>query len=298
MEKNLGKKLFFSANCPSTKFLFGLSAALFWAFAIVASRFIYNQGESPFTLVFWSSIGAIPVWFIHTLRHQNEMKKVNGKVLMSLLIIGLIGSVGISLMEGLALKHTTAVNFAFLIRMIVVFTIFFAWIFFKEPVTPKKLILVGLILTGSFLLVTKGGGVRLQLGDIFTLIEAATVAFVNNILIKFTVSQIHPDLSAALSFFVGLIPITIFAYLNGGLRIPISWLVVFLVVVCDILLVQFRNRAYKVASASFVTMIMSFTPVITAGLSFTLLNESLLPIQLFGGSMIVLAGIFAEKLKI
>ena len=282
----------------SKKFIFGLSAAIFWAIAIVAARFIFQQGESPYTFVFWTTIAAIPAWSLYLIKHNKEFKILRGKLILSLLIIGVVGSIGINIMESLALKNTTAINFAFLVRAIVVFTVIFAYIFFKEPITTKKSLLILIILAGSFLLVTKGTAIKLQRGDLYTLIVAATIAFVNNILVKFTVSVIHPDLSAALVFFIGLAPITLFAYLNQGLKMPLSWPIIFLVVICNVLLVQFRNRAYKIATASFVTMMMSFTPVITAGLSLIILKETLSLIQIAGGALIVSAGILAQRMKI
>lgn len=280
------------------RFIFGFLAAFFWAISIVISRYVFNQGENPYTMAFWTALLASPVWLYHLTKHKTEVKDLNSKVIASLIIIGVVGSIGISLMEVLALKNTTAINFSFLIRSVVVFTAIFALVAFKEPLTKKKIILITLIMLGSFLLVTRGKSIALRPGDMFTLIEAAAIAFVNNILIKFTVSKIHPDFSAAITFFIGLIPIIIFTIANNAVRLPINWFVILTVVACDILLVQTRNRAYKIATASYVTMMMSFTPVLATLFAFITLRESMTIVQLLGGGFIVLAGISAEKLNI
>ena len=49
---------------------------------------------------------------------------------------------------------------------------------------------------------------------------------------------------------------------------------------------------------SLVTMIFSLTPIFVALLAIPLLKETLTPIQVIGGALIILAGIGVEKLKI
>lgn len=45
-------------------------------------------------------------------------------------------------------------------------------------------------------------------------------------------------------------------------------------------------------------MIFSFTPVFVSFMAIPLLQETMTPIQIIGGTLIVLAGIAVEKLKI
>ncbi|KKR30218.1 MAG: hypothetical protein UT62_C0018G0001, partial [Parcubacteria group bacterium GW2011_GWC1_39_8] len=54
-----------------------------------------------------------------------------------------------------------------------------------------------IIVFGSYLLTTGGQGLVFGIGDIYTLLMAASAAFIANILIKHTVSKMHPDLSAS-----------------------------------------------------------------------------------------------------
>jgi drug/metabolite transporter (DMT)-like permease len=278
--------------------IYTFPGAILWAFSIVIVRYILNHGENPYTLVFWSSLISFPVWLLLFCHHLADLKKLTYQNYGLLCLIGVISSIGIDIIEVLALKYTTAVNFSFLIRSIVLFTIIFAWIFFKEKITAKKLVLVFLILAGSFLLTTQGKGFVFQKGDIFTLIEAATIAFVNNILVKVTVSKMHPDLSAAGTSLFSLLPIVIIAFLNNAIRFPIFPFWIALNSLLMILFLRLRNRGYQVSTASFVTMILSFTPVMVCFLSVLILKEGLTLIQAFGGIMIISTGILAEKLKI
>lgn len=54
----------------------------------------------------------------------------------------------------------------------------------------------------------------------------------------------------------------------------------------------------KYATASYVTMIFSLTPIFVSLMAIPLLKESLAPIQIVGGILIILAGVSVEKLKI
>jgi drug/metabolite transporter (DMT)-like permease len=279
-------------------FLLASATALTWAFSIVTAKHLFNYGENPVNLAFWTTAFAAPVWLFHLFRHKKEFPKLKRKIVFTLFIIGFGNSIGIALVEVLAIRYTTAINFSFLIRSVVLFTIIFSAIIFKEKITFKKIVLACLIIFGSYLLILRGGGLVLQPGDVLTLIEAATIAFVNNILVKFTVSKIHPDLSAAVSYFVGLFFIIVVSLLSQSIKTPVNLLFILLIVVFDIILIQTRNRAYKVSTASFVTMIVSFTPVVVSLLSLSLLNEKMTMLQIIGGLMIVSTGLIAEYVKI
>lgn len=282
----------------SRQFILGFLASFSWAVFIIIERGLLKNGENPYALLFWIELLSFPLWLILSLRNRKDIKLINTKVIVSLFTIGVFGAIGTNLLEYLALQSTTAINFSLLNRTVIVFTFIFAYFAFHEKITLKKIILSILIIAGSFLLITNGQGIRLMKGDIYTILEAACIAFVNNILIKFTVSKIHPDLSAAVSYYFALIPILLLSYFNQGLNAPKSWFWVICLVVLSIAISQFRNRGYKIATASFMTMMMSFTSVSVAILSLIFLGESISLIQLAGGILIVSSGIMAEKLKI
>ena len=75
-------------------------------------------------------------------------------------------------------------------------------------------------------------------------------------------------------------------------------LLLILLTISNIIGTTFRFKAYKHASASYVTMIVSLTPLIVLLLAIPILGEKITLIQMFGGILIILAGVFVEKLKI
>jgi len=279
-------------------FIFSLATSICWALVLVITRFLLLNGENPLNLVVWLNTISLPLWIYLFSRHKNEYHRLSNKDKTLLIIIGILGSVGINYLQSLALKNTPAVNFSFLYRTVVVFTIFFAWIFFKEKITRGKLFIAIIIVFGSYLLTTGGQGLVFGIGDIYTLLMAASAAFIANILIKHTVSKMHPDLSASAIAIVTLISLLILSVITRQLSYPSGIILISLAALISFFQVRFRNRAYQVATASFVTMIVSFTPVFVSLLSFPLLGERLDPIQLLGGGLIVSSGVLAEKLKI
>ncbi len=279
-------------------FFLSLTAALVWACQIVLFRYQITLGENPYTLTLWSVAVELPFWIWILFQKRKEVKKLNVRTLRIFALIGFGSAIAIGLMENLALANTTATNFAFLIRSVVLFTILFSAIFFKEPITKKKLVMTLTILAGAYFLNVQTGAFVLKTGDIYTLIEAASIAFFTNILIKKMVLRTDPDFAAAMQYCLGaFFLLGLFVYQNTPLILSHPMLLI-IYAVGGILFARLRNRAFQHASSTFVTMIMSFTPVFTFILSSFMLNESLTPIQLFGGFLIVLTGFMAEFLKI
>lgn len=283
---------------PSLGFLFSISGSFLWAIGIVISRFLLLGGEDPLNLVIWINLLACPLWFGLFTKHKKEFFKLRRRDYITLIVIGIAGSIGLNLLQAMALKNTTAVNFSFLYRTVVIFTIILAWIFFKEKITFKKIILSAVILIGSYFLTTKGQAISLQKGDIYTILMALSAAFIGNILVKHTVSKMHPDLSVSVTMIITSISLVVMGILKQIITFPsqIWWIVAGALIIFFQL--RCRNRAYVHATASFVSMIYCFTPLFVTLFSFPLLGERLDLIQITGGLLIVFSGVLAEKMRI
>lgn len=278
--------------------LFAVTSSFLWACSIVNSRYLLSHGEDPLNLTIWIGLAMVIPWLFLFKRHISAYKALSPKFKLYLVGIGIASSIGINYLQALALANTSAVNFSFLYRTIVVFTIIFAYIFFKEAFTAKKWILTILILIGSYFLTTGGQVIALTKGDIYTLLMAASAAFVANILIKHTVSKMHPDLSGSAISIVSAVALLLFGYISGALKAPVNILMILVGAAFSFTLTMARNRAYTFSTASFVTMIFSLTPVFVALLSYPLLGERLSTLEIVGGIIIVGSTFFVERFKI
>ncbi|MDO8741529.1 MAG: DMT family transporter [Candidatus Roizmanbacteria bacterium] len=282
----------------SKGFQFTFLAALFWAISIVMARVILRAGENAYNVAFWTTLLASPYWLFVLSKKIPELKTTTKKNYLILLGMGLVSTIGVTITEVFALKYSPAVNYSFLIRSVILFTIIFAYLFLGEKITLKKVIIAILILTGAYFLTTKGQLISFSLGDIFTLTEAALIAFGNNVLGKMATNGMSTDLSASGSFLIGVIPIVLIALFNNAIVFPKSPLLLVSLTIMYILITLLRFRAYKNATASYVTMVFSFTPVFVSLMAIPFLKETMTPIQIVGGILIVIASISVEKLKI
>jgi len=280
------------------KFKYTFLAALTWAISIVMARYIFGLGENAYNVAFWTTVLAVPYWIYILSRQSKELKESTKQNYLILLGMGLVSTIGVSITEAFALKYSPAVNYAFLIRTVILFTMVFAYLFLGEKFTLKKVILAILILSGAYLLTTKGQLIAFTRGDIFTLIEAALIALGNNVFGKMATNRMSTNLSASGSFLIGVLPLAGLAYFNQAIAMPKSFLLISILTLLYILITVFRFNAYKHASATYVTMVFSFTPVFVSFMAIPILKEVLTPIQIAGGVLIVLAGVAVEKLKI
>lgn len=282
----------------SKGFYFTFTAAFLWAVSIIVTRIVLKSGENVYNVVFWITLLASPYWLLVFSGKLNEFRAMTKKNYSILLGIGLISTIGVSIVEAFALKYSPAVNFSFLIRSTIIFTILFAYVFLGEKITLKKVIIAAMILIGIYFLTTKGKLIFLTLGDIFTLTEAMLIAFGNSVLGKMATNKMSARLSSSGSFLIGVLPIAAIAFFNNAISIPKTLMLLIVLTIISILSMSVRFQAYKNATASYVAMIYSFTPVFVLFMSIPLLRESMAPIQLLGGALIVLGGIAVEKLKI
>lgn len=281
----------------SKGFYFTLVAAFAWAVTISLSKFAFQGGENAYTLAFWTTIFAIPFWTLLLINNRSELKNIPITGVYVLLGMGL-NSIILSILEPFAIKYSTAINYSFLIRSVLLFTIVFAVFFLNEKLTRKKIVLVILTLVGAYLLTTKGQLISLSLGDGLTLLEAAFIAFGNNVLGKLSTKNMSANIASAGSFFVSIIPVAMIAAINNAVNFPRFPLLLFGITIFSILLTITRFRAYRYASASYVTMIFSFTPVFVTLIAYLFLHEAITSVQVVGGGLMVLAGVATEKLKI
>jgi len=277
---------------------FSLAIAVIWACSLVNSRYLLTLGENPLNLTVWMSMFEFIPWVFIFNKHTKEFTALSWRYKLLLVGIGIVSSVGIDYLQTIALSHTSAVNFSFLYRTVVVFTIILAYFFFKEQITKKKWLLAGLILFGSYLLTTNGHGIHLTIGDFYTFLYAASAAFITNILIKHTVAKMHPDLSGAAISIISTTTLVTLALIRSKIYIPQHLPLIILGSILSISVTAVRNRAYQNATASFVTMIVSLTPVFVAFLSYPLLHERLGVVETIGGLIIIGSTFFVEKFKI
>lgn len=279
-------------------YILTVAAAFLGACALVNSRSMLISGENPLKITAWIGLIACFPWLLIFWRRRSEFVNLQAQYKWMLLGIGIASSVGIQYLQTLALAHTTAANFAFLYRTVTVFTIIFAAIFLKEKITVSKWVLAALIVVGSYFLLYEDGKLLFSLGALYTLAMAAAAALIANVLIKHTISKMHPDLSGAVIQVVATAALLSLALTTHVLDLPMNWGLVLVGGFLAFAQIILRNRAYAVASASYVSMIYALSPLFVTILSYLFLQEKLSWLKLAGGAIIIGSTVVAHKLKI
>lgn len=277
--------------------------SLFWALWIFVTKLGFNAGAQTVPFIVQSTIVAIIVLAAYVLpRKLDEIMNLPRTILIGILIASAVhyGLGGFFSYAGIAL--TSAVNAGFLMQFATVTTAILAWVVLKERITTIRVFMVVLIMVGTFFLITKGRFSAPHAGEILLLLACLSWSTGNILIRKFLKGS---DVSAdTVTFFRPLAGLPIFLVfillapvypsamqsMFGAdiLDVRAGWHVL-LSGLCLVLLWLFLNRTLKIATASYMTMMSSLTPVFVALLSILFLDEGLALVQVFGAVLIVLS---------
>lgn len=287
--------------------------SVFWAIQIFVSKLGFRAGAQVVPFTIQTGLVTITLLTLYVIFFKkNQLKQLTRNVVISLLIANAIHNGLGSFLSNAGISLTSAVNVGFLIQFTTVTTSTLAWLFLKEKMPLSKVITIIIIMIGTFLLITKGQLITPHIGDILILLACLSWS-TGNILIKklLNKNKVDSDLVSFLRPIAG-IPV-FFGFIlftplypkatQAMLQTTNLWNFnffpyVFFNGLFAVLLWIFLNRTLKIASASYMTMMSSLTPVLVAILAIVFLKESLVPIQWIGVFLISISGIATQLLKI
>ncbi len=276
-------------------FLILVSGASFGAAAIFA-RFAYEVGANPTTLMFLRfGIASVCMIFIMLMR-GNPLPR--GGTLLGLILMGGLGYVGQSFCYFTALTLTSAGLVALLLYLYPALVTVVAVLILKEPMSKLKIAALVLALTGTVLTIGPAGGGK-PLGVILSL----GAAFVYSVYILVG-SKIAKEGTAIQS---STVIITSAALVYGGIialqgaSFPTTlsgWLSATAVALISTVLavVTFLAGLERVGPTIAATL-STIEPVVTVILATLILDETLTPLRIAGGLMILLAVILLTRSK-
>lgn len=285
--------------------------SIFWTLQIFTSKLGYAAGAKLVAFAIQSFASTLIFLTISILpKISKELKNVPAKILLGLILANGIhmGIGGVLSYAGIAL--TSAINAGVLVQFGTVTTTVLAWLILKEKFTLAKTISIVAILSGIFLLATKGKFITPHIGDVLIL-GACAAWSLGNVLVKKILK--YTSVSAdVISFFrpvAGLPVLLFFIFLAPLYPLPIKQF--FLVNYFDFHYIVFSmlggiltglyfiymNRTLKFSSASYVAMMSALTPVLVSLLAVFFLKEAFSLIQLIGITLIIGAGIITHYLK-
>ncbi|NQT68295.1 MAG: DMT family transporter [Desulfobacteraceae bacterium] len=269
-------------------FLIAVSASSFGTMAIFA-RLAYEAGSNPVTVLFLRfTIAAI---FMVAIMTAKGMAFPRGRTLITLLCMGGLGYVGLSLAFFTALTMAPAGLVAILLYLYPAFVTLLATIFFKKPVTILKMVALSMTLGGTIFIVGLDGG----RGEILGIVLATTAAVLYSIYIIVGSKAISNVDAFAASTTVIIAAGVVFSAIVAvkGVKFPTTstgWVAVFAIALVStaLAIVTFFAGLKRIDPAN-ASMISTLEPVVTVVLAIIVLGEAITMPKILGGVMILAA---------
>jgi drug/metabolite transporter (DMT)-like permease len=272
--------------------LIAVSAASFGAMAIFA-RFAYDSGANV-SGVLWVRF-TLAGLFLSIVLLGTGRRFPRGRQLAVAAGMGGIGYVGQALAYFSALQHASAGLVALLLYLYPVLVSLLAAVFLGESLTWRKMALLGLSFAGIALTIGAGGGSAhgIVMGIVAALIYSIYIAVGSRFLDGS--DAIATSAVVCLSAAVGLTVITRFS----TPRFPsdaAGWMALAAIALVSTVVAIFTFLAgLQRLGASRSSILSTLEPVVTLLLAAVFLGEALLPLQLVGGAMILVAAALVAR---
>jgi drug/metabolite transporter (DMT)-like permease len=273
-----------------------------WALQIFIAKLAFIAGAKLFTFSIQTLIVTSVFLLLYILPKIKDFKKLSLSVFLWLCVIGALGSGIGGTFSNAGVGLTTAINAGFLFQVDIALTVIFAWMILKEKLDKTKILMLFMILVGSFFLTTNGRLTIPHVGDLLILAACVCYALSTVLARKFLKNtSVDPDFASFLRSFVST-PVLLAVILMSSIfpeairksfEVNLLDFKQFFYVILNSLalfaLLIFLNRSLKLASASYTAMMSSAMPFLVAILGVIFLKESLTLIQFFGALLIISA---------
>lgn len=225
------------------------------------------------------------------------------KNIMPKLVLG--GFLGITLYfccENTGIKLTTASNASLITSLVPILAIGLDIVFFKSKISLSKICGIIIALIGTYLIITASGNVDFSSdnfkGNMFMIGAMTSWAFYT-ILNKFLQDKHSALFLVTYQTIFGalfLIPLSLFEF-NSWHSFSLSAFgnILFLSILCSALCYFLYSYSLKNLDVTVTTIYLNLTPVIGIISGYLILNETILPIQLLGGLLVITSIYIANR---
>lgn len=275
--------------------LIAISAASFGTLAIFG-RFAYDDGMDIFTVLFLRfGISAAFMTVVLFLRREHFPR---GQILAQLVGMGALGYVGQSFSYLTAIKYASAGLVALLLYLYPIFVAILSTIFLHEKLTRVKIIALVIAFIGTLLTVGPGGG---QITGILLALAAALIYSIYIIVGTNVMKHVSAVQSSTVIFASAGAVYGVLTLVNGA-TFPASdagWEAILGIVVVSTIIpvVTFLAGLERIGPTN-AAMLSTLEPVVTVLLAAWLFGESLLPIVLLGGGLILVAVVVLTRAEL
>ena len=273
--------------------------SLFWAMNIILVKIGLLKGIHPLIFIFLIfTIAFILSTLFNMLFKRKEFKKINKKNIWKIILVGIIGSGMGNIFTFYGLKLSTSINFGFIIKTGLVFTVILSYFFLNEKITKEKVFLASLLLIGAYLISTRGRGYIPHIGDIL-IVSGAFCYSVSTIIVKPLLKTIKAEIVVMFRTLLGALFVLLFIpFISTNIFDIKNPFIIFLAGFTLFLGLTFLNKTLETTTASYLTMMSMITPVLVIIMAFFILKETMNMYQVIGGLLIIGSGLLIQKTDI
>ena len=253
-------------------------------------------------LILWFMVIVNLTLFINLIVFQRDcFKRIRGICVPESQLIFLAGSLLLTFytLATYGLDLVTSINYSFVSRSTLIFSILLAYFFLGEKIDRAKAFLILLFCIGIYIFSTEGKRIVIQYGDLLILI--ATFSFSSFAIVqKKLCKNLPPNVISWTVTFVGSIVIILISLV---LKIellpkqPDAIIYIFFAGAAEAFALLFMNKTTYIANVTYYSMMSMLTPILNVFLGVVFLNEPLSAIQIVGGAILIISGILVQRLK-
>ncbi len=266
---------------------------LFWGLSFVASKTVLNSGVPPMTMVFLRFMVACAILF-PVLRVREPSARLSRENILPVALSGLFGVTVYFFFESRGIKLTSASNASMIIATIPIFTLLAEVVFFRGRISSVKAAGIALSVAGVYLVIQRAGdslGLANRLVGDAMMLGACLCWVIYNMLSR----NLHARLSdLAITTYQNLfgtlflVPLALSEFRQWVPITPVAgasllYLAVFCSTMGNFLYVYALMRLGPVTTTPFINLI----PVVGGLGGIVILGETLAPLQLVGGAVII-----------
>lgn len=277
---------------------------LFWSGNFVLGRGISHE-IPPIGLAFWRWVVALALltpFILPQLRRDWPTARQHWKYL---LILGTFGIAAFNTLVYIGLQDTSAINALLVNAQMPIIIVLLAWLWFREPFTPRMAVGLFISMIGVFWILGKGQPLQLltegfNSGDLW--VFAAVVGYALYSVLLRTRPAMHPLSFIAFIFAIGvieLLPLYLWESAHSQ-AMPLSLnavlAVAYVAIFPSLLAYLFFNRGIELIGATRASLFFHLMPVFGSLLAIAFLGEQF---QLFHaiGMLLILSGIILVSRK-
>lgn len=270
--------------------------SLAWAVQTILNKVAVDRGVDPLSFAYQTLfLGVLMLGVYMIFLKRKDFVKIEIKPLSKMALVGIIGSGISTLLTFYGLKYSTSINYGFIFKSSVIFSVLLAFLFLGEKLGLKKIFYVILLLIGVYFVSTNGVLVYPRVGDLIIL-AAGFASASANIIARPLLRTYSPELMTLVRMFFGGLIILMFGpfFVADFFVFTDFWLVFFRSLMLFLTLL-FMNKTIRVTNISYMSMMSTMFSVFVLILGYFVLGESFGLWQALGGIVIILSVLMIQR---